>query len=190
VIYVDFLPHSIAINVQYCSNLFLSEVHQVMWKKRPVKLSNKIIILCGNAVHTQQNWWRLQWQQWARKSLTTPPYSPDLASMIFICLDHWKCTQEDGNFKHDELKHGVLNWFNAAGISNLPGQWKKCISVKAEYLQMAWEFGMAHIFILLKNSRSALNHPHTQYLILLYTYSNHTLNYFNHTNINYFSVSH
>lgn len=55
VIYVDFLPHSVAINVHYYSNLLLSEVHQVMWKKRPVKLSNKIIILHDNAVQIWQN---------------------------------------------------------------------------------------------------------------------------------------
>jgi hypothetical protein len=54
VIYVDFLLHSVAINVQYYSNLLLSEVRQVMWKKGPMKLSNKII-LHDNAVHIWQN---------------------------------------------------------------------------------------------------------------------------------------
>jgi hypothetical protein len=42
----------------------------------------------------------------------------------------------------DALKHGVLNWLHsqdntchAAGISNLPGRWKKFVSVKGEYLE-------------------------------------------------------
>jgi hypothetical protein len=42
----------------------------------------------------------------------------------------------------NELKCSVLNWlhgedktFYDAGISNLPGQWKKCVRVKGEYLE-------------------------------------------------------
>jgi hypothetical protein len=45
-------------------------------------------------------------------------------------------------FQTDELKHGVPNGVcsqdktvYAAGINNLLGQWKKCISVKGEYLE-------------------------------------------------------
>jgi hypothetical protein len=41
----------------------------------------------------------------------------------------------------NELKRGVLNWvhshdktFYAVGISNMTGYWKKCVSVKVEYL--------------------------------------------------------
>jgi hypothetical protein len=32
-IHVDFLPHGVTINAQYCSNLFQSDVHEVIWKK-------------------------------------------------------------------------------------------------------------------------------------------------------------
>jgi hypothetical protein len=42
----------------------------------------------------------------------------------------------------DGLRCGVLNWlpnqdtaFYAAGISDLPGRWRKCVSVKGEYLE-------------------------------------------------------
>jgi hypothetical protein len=37
----DFLPHGVTINAQYCSNLLQSDVHQVIWKKRPGKLLRK-----------------------------------------------------------------------------------------------------------------------------------------------------
>jgi hypothetical protein len=50
--------------------------------------------------------------------------------------------QEDKFQIYDEFEHDVLNWlcsqekiFYTTGISNFPGQWKKCVSVKVEYLE-------------------------------------------------------
>jgi hypothetical protein len=48
VIHVDFLPHGVTVNVQYYSNLLHNDVHQVIQKKRPRKLSKTIIILHYN----------------------------------------------------------------------------------------------------------------------------------------------
>jgi hypothetical protein len=48
----------------------------------------------------------------------------------------------------DEIKGGVLHCLHsedkslyAAGISNLPGRWKTCVSVEGKYLENQWEFG-------------------------------------------------
>jgi hypothetical protein len=42
----------------------------------------------------------------------------------------------------DDLKCDIVNWLcsqdktvYAAGISSLPGRWKKCVNVKGEYLE-------------------------------------------------------
>lgn len=48
VMHVDFHPHGIIVNAQYYSNLFCSDVHQMIWKERPMKLSEKITLLHDN----------------------------------------------------------------------------------------------------------------------------------------------
>jgi hypothetical protein len=48
VIHVDFLPHGVTINGHYYSNLLCNDVHQVIQKKTPGKLSEKIILLHDN----------------------------------------------------------------------------------------------------------------------------------------------
>jgi hypothetical protein len=72
-----------------------------------------------------------------------PLYSPNLVPSDFHLFGPMKVHLGGTNFQNDdELKHGVLNWlcsqdktFYAAGISNLPGRWKKCVAVKGEYLE-------------------------------------------------------
>jgi hypothetical protein len=72
-----------------------------------------------------------------------PPHSPDLAPSDFHLFGPMKVHPVGQKCQtDDELKHGVLNWlrswyetFYAAGISNLPGQWEECVSVKGEYLE-------------------------------------------------------
>jgi hypothetical protein len=49
VIHVDFLPNGVTINAQYYRNLLRNGVREENWKKRPVKLSKKIILLHINA---------------------------------------------------------------------------------------------------------------------------------------------
>jgi hypothetical protein len=49
VIHVDFLPHGVTVNAQYYTNLLCSDVHQVIWKRRPGKLLKIIILLHDSA---------------------------------------------------------------------------------------------------------------------------------------------
>jgi hypothetical protein len=55
VICVDFLPHGVTINAQYYSNLHHNGVHQAIWKRRPWKLSKKIILLHENTRPFMEN---------------------------------------------------------------------------------------------------------------------------------------
>jgi hypothetical protein len=68
-IHVDFLPHGVTINAQYYSNVLHSDVHHVIQKKWPGKLS-KIILSHDNTgpVHIWKILQRQLWQQWTRKS--------------------------------------------------------------------------------------------------------------------------
>jgi hypothetical protein len=45
VIHVDFFHHGVAVNAQFYSNVSHNDVHQVIRKKIPGKLSKKIILL-------------------------------------------------------------------------------------------------------------------------------------------------
>jgi hypothetical protein len=62
-----------------------------------------------------------------------PPYSPDLVPSDFHLFGSLKVHIEGQKFQtDDELERSVLNWlhkqdktFYAAGISNLPEQWKE-----------------------------------------------------------------
>jgi hypothetical protein len=47
VIHVDFLPHGVTVNAQYCCNLLHNDVHQAIQKKRPGKLSEIILLNDG-----------------------------------------------------------------------------------------------------------------------------------------------
>jgi hypothetical protein len=62
------------------------------------------------------------------------PYSLDLVCSDFHLFELMKVYLERQQLQtDDEIKHGALKWpcsqdetFLAAGISNLPGRWKKC----------------------------------------------------------------
>jgi hypothetical protein len=68
-------------------------------------------------------------------------------------------------FQNDgELKCSVLNQlhsqdkpFYAAGISNLLGLWKKCISEKGEYIEKKWGFGDSAISILFVKNKAQVS---------------------------------
>jgi hypothetical protein len=72
-----------------------------------------------------------------------PHYSTDLAPGDFYLFGPMEGNLRGQKFqRNDELRCSALNWlhfwdktFYAAGISNLPGQWKKCVSVKGKYLE-------------------------------------------------------
>jgi hypothetical protein len=77
------------------------------------------------------------------------PYGSDLVS-IDIHMFRPKKVYVVGHKFHidDELKCSFLNslcsrdkTFYAGDISNLPGWWEKCVSVKREYSENALEFG-------------------------------------------------
>jgi hypothetical protein len=54
VIHVDLPPHGLIVNAQYYSNLLCSDLHQMIWKKKPGKLSEKITLLNDNThLHTK-----------------------------------------------------------------------------------------------------------------------------------------
>jgi histone-lysine N-methyltransferase SETMAR len=122
VIHVYFLPHGIAINAQYYSNLLHNDVHQELWKKRPGKLSKIIILLHDNAhPHTENLKVTLAtivgWE-----IMDHPPYSHDLTPRNIHLFGPKQ------KFQTNEQKCGVLNWihsqdkiFSATGISNLSG---------------------------------------------------------------------
>jgi hypothetical protein len=72
-----------------------------------------------------------------------PPHSPDLDPSDFHLLGPMKVHLGGQKFQtEDEFKCGVLNLlcsqskiFYVPGISNLEGRWKRCVSVKGEYLE-------------------------------------------------------
>lgn len=124
-------------------------------------------------IRIQQIWWRQCWQQWAAK-LRTTLHTADVASSNFNLFGPVKVHLRGQNFQADnKLKHSTLKWlcyqdktFYAAGISNLPEPWNKCVSVKQEYIEKGVEFGSFGMYILFaKNkkeikSRPTLNHLH------------------------------
>jgi hypothetical protein len=59
VIHVDSLSHDVTINVQYYSKLLHNDVHQVIQKKRPGKVSEIIILLHDNARLHMENLMKL-----------------------------------------------------------------------------------------------------------------------------------
>jgi hypothetical protein len=87
VIHVDFLPHDVTINAQYCSNLLRNDVHQAITKKRPGLLSKKIMLLYDNPRPHTANLTKTTviTEDWEimKHLLTALTYSP----VILVCLD-------------------------------------------------------------------------------------------------------
>jgi hypothetical protein len=90
------------------------------------------------------------------KIINHPPYSPGLTSSDFHLFGLVKVHLRGQKFQtDDELKYSVLNWlhskgktFYAVGISSMPGQWKKCVYVKGEYLEKGMRVDYSGMFIL------------------------------------------
>jgi hypothetical protein len=83
VIHVDFLSHGVTINAQYYSNLLCNDVCQVIQKKKPGKLSKKIILLHDNARPHMANLTRVTLATMEWEVTIHPPYTPDSAPSDF-----------------------------------------------------------------------------------------------------------
>jgi hypothetical protein len=94
-----------------------------------------------------------------------PPHSPHLAPTDFHLFGLKKIHLRGQKFQTDDAC-SIQNWlcskdniFYAAGISNLPGWWKKCVSLKEECLEKDWVWWLWQIHSSIK-SGSTLNHLH------------------------------
>jgi hypothetical protein len=103
-----FSSHGVTINAQYYNNLFHSNVHQVIWKKRLMKLSKMIILLHENARRHTENLTEV--------ILTTMDRNHEPSTLQFSLSPHWFSFvwPREGawqNFKTDnELNCRVLDW--------------------------------------------------------------------------------
>jgi hypothetical protein len=116
VIFVDFLPHGVTFNAQYYSNLLRSDVHQVIRKKRPRKLS-KIIILLHDSTHPYTaNFMKVTLAVMGWEIMDHHVYTPDLAPNDFHLFGPMKMHLGGQKFQtDDELKCSVLNWLHSQG---------------------------------------------------------------------------
>jgi hypothetical protein len=73
VIHVDFLPHGVTVNAQYYNNLLCNDVHRVVQKKRPEKLSNY-----STACHCLSTLMKATLAVVDWEIMDHPPYSPDV----------------------------------------------------------------------------------------------------------------
>jgi histone-lysine N-methyltransferase SETMAR len=110
VIYVDFLPHGVTFNAQYYSKLLHNDVHQTIQKKRPGKLSKKIILLHDNACPRTADLMKVTLATVDWEMMNHPPYSPDLASSDFNLFGPIEVHLGGQKFQTDDkLKHSVLH---------------------------------------------------------------------------------
>jgi hypothetical protein len=109
VIHVDFLPRGVTINAQYYIYLLHNDVHQVIQKKRPGKLS-KIILLHDKTRPHMANLMRATLPIIGWEVMNHSPYSPDLAPGDFHFFGPMKDHLGQKFQTEDELRRGVLNW--------------------------------------------------------------------------------
>jgi histone-lysine N-methyltransferase SETMAR len=77
VIHIEFLLHGVTINEHHYSNLLCNDVHQVIWEKRPGKLSKIILLHDSTHPHTE-NLTKVTLVTMGWEIMNHPPYSPDL----------------------------------------------------------------------------------------------------------------
>jgi hypothetical protein len=98
------------LNAQYYSNLFCGDMHQAVQKKRPGKVSKKIILLHDNASPHMADLTRATLAALGWEIMNHFPYGPDLAPSDFHLFGAMKVHLGGQKFQTDyELKHGVLN---------------------------------------------------------------------------------
>jgi histone-lysine N-methyltransferase SETMAR len=102
-------------------------------------MSQKIIVLNEPAhLHTENLTMILATLHW--EIMNHPPYSPDLALNDFHLFGLLKVHLRGQNLMWTKkLKHSILTWlrgqarsFYVAGISALPGQWQKHVSLEGQ----------------------------------------------------------
>lgn len=143
IILIDYLESGRTINSEYYSNLLRNDLRNALKNKRRGKLSSIPLIQQDNArPHTaartvdtiRQMGWIL---------LPHPPYSPDLAPSDFHLFSALKKPLRGKHFADEEdMKRAVTQWvrktprdFFSDGIRRLSNRWRKCLSLKGEYVE-------------------------------------------------------
>ena len=141
VIYYELLKPGETINAHYQQ---LIKLHRALREKRPHyrKRHDKLIFLHDNAPsHTStmvQNY--LETFNW--KVLSSPAYSPDLASSDYHLFSSMGHALAERHFDYEDIRKWLDEWFALEdeeffwhSIHKLPERWKKCIVSESKYFE-------------------------------------------------------
>lgn len=142
IVFIDYLPKGETINAaRYVSSL--NNLHNILSKKRPGKLRQRILLQHDNArPHTARaTLTALRDKNW--EILPHPPYSPDLAPSDYHLFGPLKKALRGRKFNNiEEVKHAIKSWIRetpeswfAEGLFKLPERWDKCIAEDGSYFE-------------------------------------------------------
>jgi hypothetical protein len=141
-------------SVQYCIVTGFTLIFTRWFRRKECAKLSKIILLHDNTCPHIADLTKMTMTSVGWKIVNHPPFSFDIAPQWFLFL----YTIEGAPRRIDILiwwwiqtwcrELASQNIFYAAGVTNLPGRWKKYVSMKRDHLEMEWEFDDSGMYIL------------------------------------------
>jgi len=141
-LFVDYLENSKRVTGEYYSNL-LTGLDEKIREKRPGLQKKKIIFHQDNATAHKSVFAMGKLRDLHYELLEHPPYSPDLAPSDFSLFPKLKLFLAGQRFSSNQEAIAAVEGYFAdltknhyrAGIMALEHRWKKCISLKGDYVE-------------------------------------------------------
>jgi histone-lysine N-methyltransferase SETMAR len=143
IIFDQAVPIGQTVNAAYYLDILRTKIRRAVRDKRPNLHENKVILLQDNAAPHRAKVVLEALEEWGWKTLSHPPYSPDLSPCDYFLFPKVKESLRGRRFDDAESINAAFSTSLRSltktdfqgGIERLPHRWQKCVDTDGHYME-------------------------------------------------------